>query len=425
LHDILFTFTVHISIMVKKIALCVFYSLCVLKASPQTTLDYYLQQGLLNSPLLKDYQNQISSAAVDSLLITAAQKPRLDANAQAMYAPSLNGFGYDEVITNGGSFAGGVGASQPLFNRKDLRNKYESIRIQRRSLVNTARISTNDLKRTITSQYITTYSDFTDLTFNRSFLKLMVDECNLMRQLVENAVYKQSDYLSLLIERQTQEILVGQMNSQYNKDLGALKQLCGVEDTVHHELAEPVMDAAKPTEPLQSPLFVQYKIDSMKIENDRLAVDLRYVARVNWVADAGINTSPVDFMKHFGVSAGINFTMPIYDGRQRQMEYQKLSLLQSTRANYEYFFKSQYRQQIRQLREELATNNELVVQLKKQLLTANELMSLAKSQLNAGNMPITEFVSAMKNYLSINNDIRQTEIKSFEICNQMNYWLQQ
>ena len=88
------------------------------------SLDYYINLGLQNSPLLKDYQNQISSGTIDSLLMRAYQKPQVDENSQIWYAPSNSHYGYDEAVTNGGNYSSLVGVSQYFFNRKMIDNKY-------------------------------------------------------------------------------------------------------------------------------------------------------------------------------------------------------------------------------------------------------------------------------------------------------------
>lgn len=41
-------------------------------------LDFYLQKGLENSPLLKDFRNQLLSGSLDSLLIQASYKPQIN-----------------------------------------------------------------------------------------------------------------------------------------------------------------------------------------------------------------------------------------------------------------------------------------------------------------------------------------------------------
>ena len=90
-------------------------------------------------------------------------------------------------------------------------------------------------------------------------------------------------------------------------------------------------------------------------------IDFSYKPKIGVFADGGYNS---DFMgqayKNFGVSAGFNFTMPIYDGGQRKMQYRKLSLEEETRQNYKAFFDVQYRQQIAQLNQQISENDNLL-----------------------------------------------------------------
>jgi outer membrane protein TolC len=412
--------------MRKLIGLLLLSCTCFGEILAQTqTLEFYISQGLKNSPLLIDFQNQINSAAVDSLLVNAAQKPQVDANAQLMYAPVFGNQGYDNAITNGGNYSSAVSVSQIFLNRNILNNKYQGIRTQKLSLANQKKISENDLRRAITNQYLTSYADYSDLSFNETFLKLMLEEKNLLKTLVDHGVYKQTDFLSLLIETQTQEMLILQLEAQFKKDFRLLNQVCGINDTGKYTLNLPVINENAPVNLSLSPLLLQYKIDSLKIINDKWAVDLRYKPKFNWFADAGLMSStPQNFYQHLGFSAGLNFSIPIYDGHQRKYETKKLDIQEDSRSSYQRFFITQYDQQMRQLTDELTSVRQLEVQLKKQANSATELISLAKSQLNMGNMPITEFINAVKNYLGINHTLNQTQIREVQIINEMNYLLQ-
>jgi outer membrane protein TolC len=389
-------------------------------------LDFYLKQGLANSPLLRDYKNQINAAGLDSLLVKSLQLPQADLNGQLMVAPVYNHFGYDEAITNGGNYLGVVAVAQPIFNRKILNNKYEGISIQKRSLANTSKISSNELKRVITNQYLTAFSDLTDLQFNNDFLKLIQSEQETIQQLVAHGIYKQTDYLSLRIEAQSQEIIIVQLSSQYEKDLRLLNQVCGLNDTIGHNLNLPLIIKVEWPKPFLSPLFIQYKIDSLRISNEKIAVGNRYRPKLNWFADAGFNSSKfLGIYQHFGYSAGINLSVPIYDGHQQKLEYEKINISEDSRAHYETFFKNQYLSQVQQLNNELSVSKDITSKFKKQLVTAEELLTLSKNQLNNGNIAITEFINALKNYNSINRDLNQSQVKTLIILNELNYLMQQ
>ena len=159
--------------MLRKLFLVLFLSGLSCIAYNQTrNLEYYLSQGILNSPLLNDYRNQVKSAVSDSLIIRAAKKPLIEAKSQLLYAPVYKNFGYDEIITDQGNYTAVVGVTQPLFNKKELSNKYNAIDIQKQSLNNSSRISLTELNKVITDQYITSYSGLTDFLFNKNFLEL-------------------------------------------------------------------------------------------------------------------------------------------------------------------------------------------------------------------------------------------------------------
>ncbi len=388
-------------------------------------LEFYISQGFKNSPLLQDYQNQINSASVDSLLVRAGQKPQADVNAQLMYAPVFSKFGYDDALTNGGTYSSVFSVSQSFLNRQVLNNKFEGLKTQKKSQKNKRKVSENDLRRTITNQYLTSYADFSDLSFNESFLKLIMEEKELLKSMVEHGVYKQTDFLSLLIETQTQEILVLQLNTQFKKDVRLLNEICGITDTGKYVLTLPEISENEPISLAQSPLLLQYKIDSLNIVNDRWTVNLKYNAKFKWFADAGLMSStPQGLSNHLGFSAGVNFSIPIYDGHQRKYEIQKLDIQEDTRGFYQRFFITQYDQQLKQLNEEINSVRQLKQQLKKQAGTATELITMAKSQLNIGNMPITEFINAIKNYLGINHNLNQAQIREFQLINEINYLMQ-
>jgi len=66
----------------------------------------YIDKGVANSAVIKDLSNQIRSNQVDSLISRAAFLPQVDFNGYLMYAPTVNGWGYSEVITNGQNLTG-------------------------------------------------------------------------------------------------------------------------------------------------------------------------------------------------------------------------------------------------------------------------------------------------------------------------------
>jgi outer membrane protein TolC len=406
----------------RYLSILFFICIPVVVYSQTRDLGFYLDKGLQNSPLLKDYNNQVNSAMIDSLLIRAGQLPLIEARGELLYSPVYGKFGYDEVVTDGGLYTGVVGISQNILNRRDITNKYKSVNIQRQTAVNSSRISIAELKRMISAQYIAAYADFNELTFNRSFLDLANRENEIVSRFVSQGLCKQTDYLSLQIETQTQEILVNQLSNQFNKDLRQLNQLCGINDPAVYDLTFPEMTAPGFQDINKSPLFLQYKIDSLRIENEKTAVDVKYLLKINWFADAGfLSSTPWNFYSHFGYSAGLSLSIPIYDGHQKEHEKQKLSIAENTRIAYKNNFKNQYDQQIQQLNDELVTLRSIASQLEKQLSSSQQLVNALRGQLETGIIQMTEYINAIKNLRNINKNLSDNHIRIQLVINELNY----
>jgi outer membrane protein TolC len=413
--------------MHRRFILILFLSAFAVIAHSQTrNLDFYLKEGLKNSPLLNDYRNQIKSAVSDSLLIRAAKKPLVEAKSLLQYSPFYKNFGYDEVITDGGNYMAVMGVSQNIFNKRELENKYKALDIQKQLVNNSTRISVTELNKLITEQYLLSFSNYNDLLFNKSFLELLGKENEIVKQFVISGICKQTDYLSLLIETQSQEILVNQLKSQYRKDVMLLNQLCGINDTTWYELIVPQIEIKGRPDIAMSPSYIQYKIDSVRIENEKAAIEIRYKPKVNWFADAGILTSnPWNFYKHFGYSAGIGLNIPVYDGKQRGIEKQKLEFDENSRKGYESNYRNQYFQQISQLNEELKSLNDMSVQIENQLKTSDQLVKVLKEQLESGIIQMTDYINAIKNYKTTSRNINLIKIQKLQVINEMNFLLTQ
>jgi outer membrane protein TolC len=394
--------------------------------SQSRNLDFYLNEGLSNSPLLNDYRNQIKSASNDSLLVRAVKKPLIEAKSQLLYSPYYDNFGYDEVITDGGNYTAVMGVSQNILNKRETENKFRTVELQKQLISNESVKSANELNKIITDQYLASVSTLADFNFNRTFLELLRRENEIVKQFVKNGLGKQTDYLTLMIETQSQEILVAQLKNQYRKDLMLLNELCGISDTTRYELAEPQLVVRGIPDIKKSPYYLQYKLDSARIENEKLAVDIRYKPKVSWFADAGFLTSnPWNFYQHFGYSAGMSLNVPIYDGKQRELEKQKLDFEENSRKGYENKYHLQYFQRIGQLNIELGTLNEVYSKIEKQLETSSQLVSSLKEQLESGIIQMTEYINAVKNYRTTSRNINMLKIQRLQVINEMNFLLTQ
>ena len=396
---------------------------CGLCKAQTIPLQYYVDNALQNSPLLKDYQNQLELNAYDSLLIRASFKPQVTGSSINSYAPIIKDWGYDKAITNGGGFATLIGVNKSLPNKKNLATQFQNLDLQNKSLNNASQITTQDLKRTIITQYITAYGSLQQLSFNKGINLLLSKEETILKKLTQNNVYKQADYLAFLVTMQQQELLIKQLAIQFKNDIATLNYLSGLTDTATVILQNPDISLKPLPDIKQSVFFKQFEIDSLKLNNNKKLVDINYRPKVNLFADAGyISSLAYSPYKNFGTSFGFGLIVPISDGKQKKLQYSKIDIAEKTRENYQSFFTNQYRQQIAQLTQQLNATDDLITDINNQLKYTQSLIDVNGKLLEAGEARITDYILALNNYVNAKNLITQNNIIRLQIINQINYW---
>ncbi|HEY4194918.1 MAG TPA: TolC family protein [Mucilaginibacter sp.] len=387
------------------------------------TLDHYLELAKNNSPLLKDLRNQVASNQLDSMRLKAGFKPQVNATSGGLYAPTINGYGYSAAITNEHTLNGLVAVNQQIIGKNNVQSQIQGILLQSQTILNTEKISEQDLKKAVTTQYITAYGDLQQVKFSREVVDLLSKEEDALKKLTRANVYHQSDYLTFLVTLKQQELQLAQARLQYKNDYAILNYLVGIADTSTVELAEPVLQSAVHTDINSSIFYAQFKVDSLKLVNNKQQIDFSYKPKANIFADGGYNS---DFMgqayKNFGVSAGFGLSIPIYDGGQRKMQYRKLTLEEETRQNYKAFFNTQYQQQIAQLNQQISENDKLMPQIMDQIKYSESLIKVDTQLLETGDVKIADLILAINNYLTVRNLKTQTIISKLQLINQLNYW---
>lgn len=413
--------------MLKRTILFLISVLYGLTTSSQSKdLEYFLNQAFKNSPLLNEFKNQAASAGYDSMLVLSSRKPQVGFTTSLQYFPYNDSFGYDEVITDGGNYSVLAGVSQNIFNRRENENRLKAASLIRNSAINSSKISQLDLTKIITSQYLTAFSDQTDLAFNNNYLDLFRKELEIAGALVKSGSAKETDYLALLNETHSQEILVRQLERQLHKDVFLLNQLCGIYDSISFELLLPDIKMNGRSDVNEDPSYLKFSFDSIRLENEKNAIDIRYKPKIRWFADAGLLTStPWNFYRHFGVSAGISLNVPIYDGNQRSIEKNKLSLEENSRQFYRDNYRNQYYIQVRQLEDELNMLNEIEASVNEQLKTSGLLADALKNQLESGIVQMTEYINALRSRKTAGRDLNMLRISKLQVINEINYFLKQ
>src|SRR6478736_7324639 len=175
-----------LKLLKRKLRVC--FVLCIfclkLQAQPKN-LDYFLEQGIQNSPLLKETKSGILLNKIDSLQILATYKPQITGVANNYYAPVKNGYGYDAIITNVRNFNEQISATKTFVGKKNLRIQFNGIQLLNDSLSIVGKITEQELRRTIIAAYIAAYGSWRQYSFNYEVFDLLSKEDTILKKLTQ------------------------------------------------------------------------------------------------------------------------------------------------------------------------------------------------------------------------------------------------
>lgn len=254
-------------------------------------------------------------------------------------------------------------------------------------------------------------------------LSSLQDEETFLKVLAENGVYKQTDYLAFLVTIQQQKLLITQLKIQYQNDLGGLNYISGIQDTSYTILPPPDLNVNEIPSIGETIFLKQFGIDSLKIIADDEQIDFSYRPKANVFADAGYFSSfLLTPYKNFGYSAGLNLTIPIYDGRQRDLLHSKNIIEEESRMTKQHYFITQFNQQTTQLHQQLLMTEKLIEQATDQIKYADGLLLAQHQLLIKGDAVIADYMNAIANELNAKYIVTQNTIERLQIINQLNYW---
>jgi outer membrane protein TolC len=403
--------------------LCLFILYSSAVSAQQKDLNFFLNKALTGSPLLKDLNNQILMNRIDSMRLRAGYLPQVTASSSGLYAPVIKGYGYDDALSNGQSLDALLTVNYQLIKKGYLNNQIENFRLHADSIRFAAKISEQDLRKAVIEQYISAYASQQQVEFNLEVSDLLSNEEIILQKLTRANVYKQTDYLTFLVTFQQQKLQLRQAQIQFKNDYATLNYLSGIADTTTVRLPEPGISLTTRPELKSSIYLKQFSIDSLRMANQRTLIDFSYRPKASVFANAGYMSSFImQPYKNFGTSYGFTIAVPIYDGHQKKMQYNRLTLEESSRSSYRDFFVNQLRQQQAILNQQIREKQSLNSQIDEQIKFAKSLIEVDSKLIQTGDVTIADFVIAINNYLNALNISRQTNIELLKLINQANYW---
>ncbi|MDP4238539.1 MAG: TolC family protein [Bacteroidota bacterium] len=407
--------------------------------SQQRDLDYYLQQAQQNSPLIQKNKNDRKIIELDLQQTERILKnPEINLESNILFAPIIthtngsnrldlvsNGSdsysGYDLGITNGGQYQAFLSLKQPLLGKSNLKVYSQKSDISRKQLDNSTNLTVHELEQLVSYQYILCNKSKIQIKNGEQLITQLDDQLSIMQQLVDNAVYKQTDLLLLQIERQNVELNNKSFEDDYKNNLFDLNLLCGIKDSSKADIRELDIQL-KPEIDSTSRFLTSYKLDSLGIVADQNISELKYKPQLNLFANAGLNAEYLPTFNRLGVSAGLTFSWNIYDGNQRKLEREKSHVSIQTLQFEKSHFITQQSINKDKIKGQLSSLKERIAMIENQLKQYDKLYAAYQNELRQGLISVMDFKNLLKDMTAKRQDYLLQKMEKQLLISSYNYW---
>jgi len=405
----------------------------------QNSLQHYIKIAEQNSPLINKSKNKNQILALDLKQINSIlSKPIVNVEANVLFAPIIsqdnkhdklqlisegaNSYnGYDLSYSDGGQYQSFVSINQPLLNGSLYKLHKQKTDISTRLNDNTIELTQHELEQLVRHQYILCLKAEKQAELSNALFLGLKKQLRIMNELVENAIYKQTDLMLMQIEIRNYEIQYQQYRTEYRNSLSDLNLLCGIKDTstvkiqdVHFELQTKADE--------QSPFLKKYKLDSLRIQTDQMLFNQKYRPQLNVFANAGMNAVYQPSLKRFGMAVGANLSWNIFDGNQKKIEHSKsvikLQILDFEKQNFinrNQIYKNKFLTQI-----QLIENSIKIT--KDQLEEYQKLMKVYSFELSQAQISIMDFKNLIRDISAKKQESLLLEMQKQALISNYNYW---
>lgn len=420
--------------MIKKISFIVIFAAGLLFG--QYNLDYFVNKAFNNSPVLKDYKNlgqinnlqsrldeAVNSAIQVSLTANYLFAPYFNNNGKLLSTnPSPSAIGYDVGITNGGLYSTQINFEKNIFNGSLM----NALKLQRttlnKSYENKTKEEKHALKKEVTDQYLSTLHDQLLLGLSNNIVNNLKDQLSITGKQVQNGYAKAQDYLLLKVELTTQQINLNEARQNYMNNLMQLYALCGIRDTSIVKIDSLGLTQNGADEG-SSNFLTKYNLDSLSTAYQQNLFETKYRPQVALFFNAGLNAVELDnIQRKFGISAGVNFSLPLLDGGQKDIIRQQSTIAEKTLRDYKNYLSYNIFIQRKNSHEKINTLKNNLTEMESQLKDYENLLNISKNQLQEGNISMVDYLTLLRNYFDLKRKHITTLINYQMEINNYNYW---
>ena len=408
--------------------------------SGDRTIHYYVETAKKNSPLITDYRNRTEIEKTELARLKAMYiHSRLELNGDYLFVPIISKdggqtafkwnaqsatdyYGYD-LGESSGSFHAGATWTQPLLGGSSYKVAQEQAKINTDMANNRVRMEEHQLERSVTEQYLLCLLDKAQIDFTDSVGTVIEHRIDIVRKLVENGLYKQSDLNLLMIEKEANAELHTAACQDYHTHLMDLNLLCGIDEVTDVSLSD-INQPIRLRSDGKSSLFTeQYRLDSLNTAVTLRSFNLQYKPKLDLFVNGGLQVGDfAGWYRHFGLSAGVTFSWTIFDGRQKRQKERQAVWQQNTIRTYKENSEYQRNMRIKQCLSELGRYDERERALERQLAEYESVLADYGKEMDAGQVSVLDYITVLRSKIQTEKDRLLLRTNKQLVIAAYNYW---
>jgi len=411
----------------------------VISKSQARDLTYYLEQAMANSPLINKSRNEQKLAELDLKQIRSIlAKPDINVESGILFAPIVshdnnsNRFewassgadsytGYDLAATDGGQYQAMVTLNQPLLTGSKYRSYNDKTEITKQITENDIALTTHETEQIVRYQYILCLKSEKQSENSRSILEKLSEQMEIMKVLVDHAIYKQTDLLLLEIENKNFEADFKTYQADYRRNLYDLNLICGIADTTLVNLKD--IEFQLKSEPIVGSRFLTtYRLDSLNVIANQKISELKYKPKLDLFANAGLNATYLPTFNRLGFSTGLTFSLNIFDGNQRSIQQEKSNVNLQTIEFEKKTFRVQNQIQKQKILDQIRSLDQRVNLVEDQINKYDKLINAYSDELSQGEVSVMDFKNIIKEIAAKKQESLALSMEKQVLINSYNYW---
>ncbi len=402
-------------------------------------LNYYFEQAKTNSPLIfeKQTQNQVIQAEAQRLKAFYSQ-PEISLNAGLLFAPIYsndnnsggfqwvsNGaedyYGYDLAISNGGQYQAELSVEQPLLGGKRMKTVSQNLDVNTQKNNNDIKLTEHDLKKMVGYQYLRCLQSQKQVDYCLSVQKQISNEIEIMKALVQNALYKPSDLQRLTIELENYKTKTVEAQSDLRQNLLDMNIICGINDTANVTLQN--VEFPMNLQSADTSLFLEkYRLDSLNLWSLQQISEMKYKPQISLFANGGLNAVYLPGLNRLGIDLGVKFSWVLLDGHQKNIKQTETQFLMQDVSFKKQNFLTQKSLQLKKVTSRIESIDKELQMKKSQQTEYDKLMDIYKTELSTGSISTIDFVNTIRDVANLKQEIILLEMQKQALINTYNYW---